>query len=188
MTLSPDKAAEALKDIGRTERRSFTAYGYQSAAPYLILWGLIWGVGYSANDLFPAYSAQAWWVLLTIGFVVSAVIGRRAGRGKLSSRANNIVGLRITACWVVLLGFFYALFTVMAPVTDRQVSVFFPLFFGTIYMLVGIWIGVRIAIAGAVVIALALIAFFYVHVHFGLWMAALSGGTLLLSGLWLRRA
>ncbi len=55
MPLSREQAEGALRDITQTERRSFSAYGYKSAAPYLLLWGALWIVGYGATDPDAAY-------------------------------------------------------------------------------------------------------------------------------------
>jgi len=186
MPLSPDQAADTLRDIARAERRSFSAYGYQSAAPYLILWGIIWIIGYSAADIRPVYAGDTWLALLVIGFIASGVIGHRAGR-----RAGNkgaAVGLRITATWIVMLAFFAAIFTIMAPVTGDQIGAFFPLFFGTVYVVMGIWMGLRFVLVGAAIVALTMFGFFFIHPHFSLWLAAVGGGALLLGGLWLRKA
>src|SRR5262245_41730570 len=46
MPLSPQDASAALDDIARVEARSATLRSYQGAAPYLILWGVLWAVGY----------------------------------------------------------------------------------------------------------------------------------------------
>lgn len=42
MPLSRNEAADALRDIAQTERRSSSAYGYKETAPFMFLWGVIW--------------------------------------------------------------------------------------------------------------------------------------------------
>ena len=50
MTLSSDQAAESLKEIDRTGRRSAQAYGYANASPFFVIWGVIWMFGYTGSD------------------------------------------------------------------------------------------------------------------------------------------
>lgn len=188
MPLSRDQAADTLRDIEQVERRAFSAYGYKSAAPFLILWGAIWAVGYSASDLWPGYAGDVWIALLAVGFVASAVIGRRAGAGRHSERQNALIGLRITATWIAVFAFFFGVFTIMAPVSGEQTGAFFPLFFGTVYVVLGIWMGIRFVVVGAAVVALTMFGFFHIHPHFGFWVAAVGGGALILGGFWLRKA
>ena len=54
MVLSPREAAEALQAIESTESRSTTLRHYRSAAPHLMLWGLLWAVGYGLTEVMPA--------------------------------------------------------------------------------------------------------------------------------------
>ena len=71
MTLEPNDAAHALHDIETVSRHSAAAFHYQRAAPNLILWGVIWVLGYGASYRWPA----AWWawpVLAVAGMGASA--------------------------------------------------------------------------------------------------------------------
>ena len=87
MTLSRDEAAQSLKDIERTQGRSFQAYGYKSAAPFLILWGALWMVGYGTAEIAPRMANLAWIGVGVIGTVASMVLGiRTAPPGKSKFR------------------------------------------------------------------------------------------------------
>ncbi|MBI1328930.1 MAG: hypothetical protein GC166_03390 [Alphaproteobacteria bacterium] len=184
MALSPDQAQEALRDIAATERRSFEAYGYKAAAPFLILWGLIWIAGYAVSDFAPLLSGKVWLALAVIGSLGSFIIGGRQKGGGKTVRFD----WRIAFTWLTGIVFFTALFAIMAPVDGRQMGAIFPLFIGTSYVVLGIWIGMRFVLAGLLIAALTLIGFYYVDQHFALWMAVLGGGTLTATGLWLRSA
>lgn len=180
--LSRDEATATLKDIRETQGRSTTAYGYASAAPFLILWGAIWFLGYGATDLVPHYSDWAWPVLILIGFGASAAIGMRTKSG------NAKQGVRFVAMWLVMLAYASAVLSIMQPVTGNQVGAFIPLIIAFIYAVMGIWAGVRFLIAGAAIAVLTLGAFYLIPAHFSLWMAFVGGGTLIATGLWLRKA
>ncbi len=180
--LSRDEAATSLKDIQRTQGRSAEAYGYASAAPFLILWGAIWFLGYGATDFGPPYSNWVWPVLILIGLVASAVVGMRTKSG------NAKQGVRIMAMWLVMLAYASAVLAVMRPVNDNQVGAFFPLIVAFLYTMMGIWMGLRFVIAGVAIAALTLGGYFLLASHFSLWMAFVGGGTLIATGLWLRKA
>lgn len=182
--LSRDEAAATLKDIEQTQGRSFTAYGYKSAAPFLILWGLIWFFGYGATDLRPQDANWVWGSLLLFGFVASAVLGKRNSTGSGSARA----GMRFMAMWLVMLVYMSAVIAVMSPVSGDQIGAFIPLLIAFIYGAMGIWAGMRFAIAGAAIAIFTLGGFFLLHAHFALWMAFVGGGTLIATGFWLRKA
>lgn len=184
MPISPDQAQQALRDIAATERRSFEAYGYKAAAPFLILWGLIWVVGYAVADLKPEFSGTVWIALAAVGSIGSFLLGARQSRGSESLKFD----WRIAFTWLTGIVFFTALFAIMAPVDGRQMGAIFPLFIGTSYVVLGIWIGMRFVLAGLLIAALTLFGFYYVDQHFALWMAVLGGGTLTATGLWLRSA
>jgi hypothetical protein len=53
MVLSPQDAAGALSDIETAQMRSAKLYGYARSSPQLLLWGVLWVVGYGLNDLLP---------------------------------------------------------------------------------------------------------------------------------------
>ena len=190
MSISRDEAAESLKNIEQAQSRSFTAYGYKSAAPFFFIWGAVWMIGYSAGDLWPAYDNRVWIGLLLIAFIASGIVGRRAGRQDTpEGRARNRrIGLRMVATWMSVFVFIGVVMTVMHPKTPEQAAAFVPLLVAAAYTILGIWMGVRFVVAGIAIAALTLGGFYFLQPHFQLWMAAVGGSTLILTGLWLRRA
>ena len=177
MTLSPQDASAALDDIARVEARSATLRSYQSAAPYLILWGVLWAVGYGLSDFFTRHTGAIWSVVIPIG-VLADLVAMRGGRG---GTWRYIASAAAAALFLV------AVFLVMAPVSGRQVAAVIPLCVALIYVLRGIWAGPRHVVAGVVIAALTLGGFWWITHHFLLWMAFVGGGALVLAGLWLRR-
>lgn len=182
--LSRDEASETLKSIQQTQGRSAQAYGYQSAAPFLILWGVIWFLGYGATDLYPRYADWAWGTLVVIGFALSAFLGKRSSTRPDGARH----GMRIMATWLTMLVFVSAVFSVMPPTRNEQIGAFIPLLIAFFYGVLGIWAGMRFLIAGAAIAVLTLGGFFLLQSHFSLWMAAVGGGTLVATGFWLNKA
>jgi len=77
MTLSPDEAADTLRDIAAVEDRSARAYGYQRGSPYLILWGILWAVGYGLIAAWPQRGNAVWIAIDAIGVAATLAIGFR---------------------------------------------------------------------------------------------------------------
>jgi hypothetical protein len=182
MSLSPQEAAAALHDIEQTERQSSILRGYQHGAPHLVMWGVLWAVGYGLTGLWPACAPYVWAAVVPIGIVGGFVIERLGNADRKSFALRRYVAISAT-----LLAFFCAAFFVMAPVSGRQVGAFLPLFLAAAYVLIGIWRGLRYVAAGIAVAALTLAGFIYLGSYFPFWMAGVGGGALVLAGLWLRR-
>jgi hypothetical protein len=180
MALSPQQAAEALQSIASTESRSATLRGYRGAAPHLVLWGLLWAVGYGLTEVMPARAAAIWAVIVAVGLAAGTLMMfRKAGRSD---------AWRFGAVWATLVVFCAATFAIMPPTDGRQVAAFIPLVIAATYVSAGIWFGSRYVVAGIAVATLTLGGFFLLREFFLLWMAVVGGGALLLAGFWLSRA
>lgn len=181
MPIPPQEATGALHDIERAERRSATAYWYQKASPHLIMWGVIWIIGYATSYLRPQWSAT-WLVLVPAGFLVSFWISRRG-----ASQGARALGWRYAATIIAIFLFMWALFAIMPPKSGVQAGAFFPLMVALYYAFLGIWKNAaRMAALGLALGALTVGGFFWLPPFFLLWMAGVGGGALILGGLWLR--
>lgn len=194
MDLSPGQAAESLKEIERTQRRSAEAHEYAHASPQFILWGLIWMVGYTGSDLLPNYGFVGainwlWFALVVIGAFGSTILSRRRYRD-LTPEAiikARAIGFRIGMTMLVFYAFLFAVFAVLRPRNPAVSGAFIPLLVAAIYAILGIWSGLRFLYIGIALAALTLGGWFYLSQYFLLWMAAVGGGSLILVGLWLRK-
>ncbi len=148
----------------------------------MILWGVVWGPWVMASpSSAPAGTCSGrWWRLP--GTAASFFIGTRYRA--LGARPFD---WRYLATIFAVFAFIVALFTIIPPRNDMQVSAFFPQLVGLSYVLIGIWTRtIRILFLGVAVAALSLVGFFYLPHYFLLWMAVVGGGGLILGGLWLR--
>ena len=200
MTLSPDEAAGALRDMAAVETRSRRVYGYREASPHLILWGVLWWVGYGLSEPWPHRALAIWITIVVIGLAADFAISlsnasrRDAQAGCVADPTRppavtqlrwefRFLGIMLTAFAAIA-----ATLAVMAPVTSRQVVAFIPLVVAASYAVVGLWQGLRFIVAGALIAGLTLGGFFLVPpVDFALWMAGVGGGALILAGCWFRR-
>jgi hypothetical protein len=182
MPIPNQEALDALHHIESVEQQSATAYHYQKASPHLLLWGVIWMVGYAATYVRPQWPV-IWPAVLVPGIVGSLWIEWRA-------RAAHSQGLgwRYAATLLAVFLFIEALVAVFPPKSGAQMSAFFPILVAFWYAILGIWTHTtRIALLGLALGALTLGAYFWLPQYFLLWMAGVGGGALVLGGLWLRR-
>jgi hypothetical protein len=186
MPISTQDAAAALDDIALTQRRASTLLGYERGAPHFLLWGAIWILGYGLSDVVPEAAGVVWLVLDALGITGSVLIGRSARRATPATRSGD--GARFLAAAVTLAAFISATFFVLPPHSAAQFAAFPALAVAACYTVIGLWYGARWSIAGVVLGACTLGGFALLTAHFNLWMAVAGGGTLLLTGAWLRRA
>ncbi len=181
MSLSPQDAARALKDVEQVAGRSSTLRGYRVASPALILWGLVWIVASLCCERWPQRAGAFWLVGDLAGMAGSALIGLRLAR----VRRGDWRGLATQAVAVVTATAAAGLLQVRAVET---LTAFFCLLVGGAYMAWGVWRGARFFALGLIIAAVSLAAGLLHPPHFYLWMAGVGGGALILGGLWLRRA
>ena len=175
------EARDALQEAATTERRSAQAYGYSSRAPFCILWGLIWIAGYGGTAALPAQESNWLWLALAIaGTAISVWIGNNRADGH--SRDGWRAGLVI----VIVMAFTAALMSIMHPTDPIQVGAYWPLLLSAIYASMGLWMGVRYILLGAFLAAATLGAYVFFKEFFFIWMALVGGGSILLTGLWMR--
>jgi hypothetical protein len=183
MPISTTEAEHSLRDIALASSASARFYGYRVASPHLILWGVIWALGYGANYFFPS-QVLIWPALILIGIGGSSWLGWRAGRSNASP-----ADWRYAATALAVFLFVAAVFAVLPPRTEAQVSAFFPIFVAFSYAVMGIWTGgLRLVVTAASIAALTLGGFFWLPHLFTLWMAVVGGGALILGGIWFQRA
>src|SRR5258707_9565070 len=93
MPLTPNEAASALRDIEQTRRRSGEAVGYRIAAPYFILWGVVWAAGYVGSDLFAEHAGWIWLGLILAAAIASVLVRtlKPKSRGKTNWQTIGLI-------------------------------------------------------------------------------------------------
>jgi hypothetical protein len=184
MTLTPEEAASHLQEAEAVSKRSASAFGYSRSAPHLILWGIVWLTGYTACDFFPGHGDLIWIVLLIAAWLATLVI---CGRGDHRKEFNLTGAYRAGGLIVAITAFIYSVYAIFGPVTQAQAAVFPSLIIGALYFGMGFWIGWRMIAAGTAIYLLAMFGYFLMPQHVSLLIAVAGGGTLIASGLWLRK-
>lgn len=184
MGISKSEAASALTDIESTAGRSRLLKGYHYAAPILMVWGVVWAAGYVAMGLLaPEHWGVLWLVLDVIGVGSTMLLARR---DKARGKAGH--GWKIGAGVLVILIFYAGTFALFRPDSIDAAIAYPGLVTGLVYAGIGIAFAPRYLWIGAALFAASLIGFFFFQPWLAFWMAAAGGGSLFISGLWMRGA
>ena len=190
MTLDKAQAARALADIDHSQRYSSSLYSYGRASPYLIVAGVMWLVADLLTQFSPFDKAWIWPVVSLVGTIGSIMFTfgqtRRDAKSQPSGKRNLF--WRFMAVWLAVFAFMVATFTIYGLDDGRQQHSFIGVFFGCVYVAVGVFMGWRMVAIGAALAVLSMVGFFAVHDYYLAYMGVVGGGALIVSGLWLRAA
>uniref|UniRef100_B0T1V4 Transmembrane protein n=1 Tax=Caulobacter sp. (strain K31) TaxID=366602 RepID=B0T1V4_CAUSK len=187
MGISRTEAASALTDVESTAGRSRLLKGYHVAGPILMVWGVIWALGYSSMGLLPPEQWGLVWLVLDVVGVVATILLSRPAKSVARSAAQSH-GWKIIAGVLAILFFYAATLTLFHP-TSIDATIAYPgVVTGLVYAGMGIAFAPRYLWIGAAVFAASLVGYFFFQPWLAFWMAAVGGGGLFVAGLWLRRA
>ena len=187
MTVTRDEAASRLDEIDTARRRSLTLFNYGMASPYLLLWGGLWIVAGVMGAASPGNAGIGWLAVDVVGLAGTFCLVLSQSR-RAPERSGRLGMVRFIGAAVVLAAFIALTFRVFAPVTGVQVQTFITLLVAATYAIVGCWLGLRYAVVGAALAALAAGAFQLAPAQLPLIVSLLGGGALVLGGVWMRRA
>ena len=186
MNISSTEAEQALQTIQVMVRKTKKIISDSGAYNFLIVWGVVWLIGFLGNHFTDDQTAAYIWGGLNIlGGVGSALLGIRISR-KVRSPSGLANAKRIGWFWLLLFIYCFSLILVASPVDGKQLAMIIIIFvmIGWVAMslllsVVSIWWGLGIT-------ALALIGYFFLPGVFYLWMAVLGGGGMIALGLYIR--
>jgi len=139
--------------------------------------------GNVANFIVPRYGGGIWITVNVMNVVVVAVISM-FDCPKTGVRSFDV---RVFAAFVLFFAFGLLTTSVLGHFGGRELGAFWPIYFMLFYCLAGLWFGWAFLAIGLSIVVLTLIGYFFVGgASFLLWMAAVNGGGLILSGLWMR--
>ncbi|NLY57607.1 MAG: hypothetical protein GX071_03675 [Gammaproteobacteria bacterium] len=179
MLPTAEEAAQALREIDAIKHRAAGFQDYRAESSQLILWGLVYLAGFSLTACFPQHALLVWVLAVFAGMGLGAYLAFRSGLG---------VGIlwRYIALILAILAFVIALYVVFWPITVEQSAMPGPLLVAVLYILRGIQLRPRYTVIGSVLGLLSMFGYVFLLPVFWPWMAMACGGTLILSGLWLR--
>ncbi len=179
MDITKEEARESLEIVEEIQKRTRKALAHGGGPYYLMLWGVVWFIGYlSSQFLSDKISGIIWMVLVSLGVVASIAIGAKISR----QVRRKFYDYRIGLFWLAL--FLYASLTSWAlkPTSDEAVAYLITLFVMLGYVVMGLWMWGPLGWIGVGVTAVATVAYALIPQYFNLVMAILGGGTLFFSG------
>jgi hypothetical protein len=177
------EASQALSEIDEVVKRLRQSRIYDRASLIAMACGVLVAAGNVANFIVPRYSGGIWLTVNALNVVVVAVISL-VDYPRTGLRTFDF---RVLAAFLLFFAFGSLATGVLGHFGPRELGTFWPIYFMLFYCLAGLWFGSAFIAIGLSITALTLIGYFFVGgAAFQLWMAAVNGGGLLLSGLWMR--
>lgn len=187
--LSLQEAREALDLIDETTRRMRRSLAHGGGPYFLIIWGLVWVIGFSGAHFFGPEDARTgwtWMVVNSVGVVASFALGWWMSR-RVRSRERG--GERVALFWLAWMLYASLIITFARPQIGNQLSILISLFAMMGYVTTGIlYRSVFISLLGLIITALIVIGYLALPMFFNLWMAVLGGGSLIAAGVYVLRS
>ncbi len=175
MNVTPEDARRALDEIRDVEERTREALNFW--AYYMLLWGLVWTIGFLATQAAPGAIYWIWGAMIAVGMAGSAFLAIRQGsraRFAPGSRAEYI-GSQLGIFYAVLYGF-AALWLVVFPLSALQIGLLWitVVMFGCIIS--GAWLRQPLPITlGVATTALSVLGYYVAPGYFWVWSAVFAG-------------
>jgi hypothetical protein len=186
MNISPTEAEEALAAIQTMMQKTRRALSSSGAYAFLIIWGVVWLIGFLGNQFLPTKVVGYLWMGLDcLGGVLSWVVGARMNRN-VRSTANVTSGKRIAWFWILLIVYLVAIIGVAWPADVKQIAMFIVLIIMIGWLAMGLLLDFTSIKLTFAITALALVGYFLLPDYFHLLMAFLGGGGLIAFGLYIR--
>ncbi|MDF2629868.1 MAG: hypothetical protein K0R39_3699 [Symbiobacteriaceae bacterium] len=183
--MKPEEALEQVAYMRRLVNQSrITMSGF---GPYFILWGVLWIVGYLGSLWFPGgVRDYVWPAIYVIGFGASFWPALRRGSGP--SVPTPALFKKLSWLSLVLLVGAVALpFIFFQKPEQHTVNAYYPFVIGLIYVAQGIFYGGTIIAIGAWLIVAGVASLWMPWPLQSQFLALAGGGSLIVTGLVLRR-
>jgi hypothetical protein len=186
MQISPTEAEEALAAIGAMKKRMRHAVAIGGGHYFLILWGVIWFLGFLGSHFFANKSAGYIWMALDIaGALGSWGLGVLLSRRVRSTNTSATTG-RIGFFWLALFAYCALTVWIAWPLAGKQLAMLIVIFAMLGWIAMGFLLSYSLVRLAVLITALAFGSYYLLPHYFYLCMAFLGGGTMIGSGLYIR--
>ena len=183
-TVTASEAEASLLHIHQVAQRTRKIIAQGPASSILMLWGCIWMVGYGLCEFRPDWASPAWIILDAIGGIASFAFGMRSRPPVTGGRGD----VRIGIFWLALFAYAALWIWLLDPPDFKRSAAYFATVAMFGYVVGGLWLSRFFVCLGLAVTALTVLGLILFPEHFYLWMALIAGGSLILSGIYIRRA
>ena len=179
MDITPPEAQEALGAINAMALKTKRAISSSGASTILVIWGVIWIIGFLANHFIRDKSVCYLWIILDVAGVAASFWVAVRARRRIHTPLATGFKWRLPGFWALLFLHFFAVVSVVGPLDGAQLAATI-----TIFVMVG-WSAMSLLLTflpfwlAPGITALTLIGYFFLPHQFHLWMAVLGGGGLM---------
>jgi hypothetical protein len=192
---SRDEARAAIAAASQIQQQTRKVIAGSQAGPALIWWGLIWLAMFTYAQFRGPGANYVCWVLIAAGFIGSILLNKFGAQPV--KRSADWRGLFF---WLALFG--YAAIYVMllvpwdllqtqsaaqAALMDHKMTAYFSIVPMFAYVVIGLFVERFLLWLGLLMTGLILIGYFFIWQYFYLWIGAVGGGTLIISGIYIRK-
>lgn len=175
MNITPQEAQAALNDIRQASTKANSLLNMWSY--YMLLWGIVWTLGFLATQMQPRQVGWVWGVMIAIGILGSGILGSRQGAQMRATPGSHaaFIGSRLGIFYGVLYGF-AILWLILFRLTAIQIGMLWitVVMFGSI--VAGVWLQERISLLLGVGVTFAsVVGYYLVPSYFWLWSAVFAG-------------
>jgi hypothetical protein len=164
-------------------RKSISSSG---AYKFLVLWGVVWIIGFLSSQFFPPDIAGYVWIGVDIlGGILSVVVGMHMNSNIRNEKSTDL-GKRIAFFWVLLIVFCFLTISIFSPITGKQLAMTIIIFVIIGWISMGLLLSFASVWWGLAIIGLAVIGYYGFPDIFYLLMGIFGGGGMILLGLYIR--
>jgi hypothetical protein len=186
MDVTRNEAEESLAAISATRKRIRSAVANGGAHYYLIMWGIVWFLGFLGSHFLAERAATRVWIVLDIiGALGSWGFGMLTSRRVRNARVSTTSG-RIGLFWLALFAYCALTVWIVKPLDGRQIAMLLTIFAMLGWIAMGFLLSYSLVKLALFITALAFASYYLLPSYFYLCMAFLGGGTLIGSGLYIR--
>lgn len=175
MNITPEEAQTALNDIEDASTKARNVVN--TWAYYMLLWGVIWTIGFLATQFKPQSVTWIWITMVIIGMAGSAILGiTQSGRMRPAPGSHvAFISSRLGIFYGVLYAF-AILWLFIFPLTPLQIGILWitVVMFGSIIS--GSWINEPLSIiVGVGITLISVLGYYLLPQYFWVWAAVFAG-------------
>jgi hypothetical protein len=187
MNITPEEAQAALDNIRQATTKAQSIAHFW--AYYLLLWGIVWTVGFLASQWQPQFIGWIWGIVVMGGMIGSAFLGITQG-GRMRSTPGSrtaFIGKQLGIFNGVLYGF-AILWLIIFSLTPHQIAMLWVTIVMFSSIISGAWLRVPLSIGlGIGVTALSVLGYYLFPSFFYLWEAIFAGFPLVVMSIYYLR-
>jgi len=185
MNLTSEEAQAGLDVIRQAQNRFKKAIASGYTSHLFILWGMICILGFTTLQISPYWGGWFYASLDIVGIILTILIARH---WPTRSASQSDTSQQIHRVWPALLIFAFIWALILKPTGSMQACAYVCTVCGFAYVLIGILCRVPLMIwLGNIITLLILIGYYGLPTYFYAWTALFAGGTVLGTGLYIRR-